>query len=286
MKNIAKFILYVILLVTVVALCLMISSCSFNDTFELYHDADRIVSIDIVDVGIVAMTQCDIRASYPVADIEAFLNDFFKMECFVSYPPSDVQDNSRMIRITYDNGKYELIDRWNTVRYMPENEFPFSHQTARQFHEEEYNALIEKYSPSPDFGDVTEYTFMHSESKIRNIELTTVKYSHEPDFPIEEIESHAISDINSFLTDFRNLECRQGGWTKWDESLEQPTQVVKITYENEEYEYISAQGYLRHREEYVALYNGGQVEKTYLSGEDCKCFDKVQFEALIEKYSK
>ena len=270
----------------VFAVCLFIitclSSCSTKVDFPFYYDSPEISKIEIVDVGIITTNHVDIRAAYPVEDTEAFLNDFSEMDCYSYMEPDSVESNSRIIKITYNTGEYELIGRNNYKRYTHNYEY-FTNGVDCYFDEEQYAGLIEKYSPPRDSGDVTEYNFMYPENEITKIELVDKRFNYNLDFPIDEVELYPVSDTETFLSDVREMECRTGGWAKWNESrdtIKTIKRIIKVSYKSGEYEYISADGYLQHRHEYV--FKSGT---NYLSGTDCKCFNKEQFDELIRKYS-
>ena len=282
MKNIKRFTLRYVLLAVLIILCISLNSCSLK--YKLYYEDEKIVSIDILDVGLVTYEHTDIRACYSVSDIEAFLSDFYEMKYVVAHNKGRIDHNSRIVRITYDSGEYEFIDYGYALRFLASGRAGYD----GAFEKEEFYALLEKYSPPPYSGEITEYEFLHPESEIETVEIVSAKYSYECTMPIEEINSQLVSDSAAFLDDLKEVECKTGGWAKWYDDLKDEKKIIKVTYKNEEYEYISSFGYLQFKQEYVAEANaGGRITQyLYLSGEDCKCFNEEQFSALIEKYSK
>lgn len=258
-------------------LMLSFTSCVIPEDYEFINDTSEIIQVDVVDIGVSNSNDVTIRASYPVYDIDAFLSDFQKVDCSSSNHISDI-GNCRAFRITYANGEYEIISADGAHRYK--KEIGHIQGTFHFFDNEQFVALVEKYSPPRDSGDVTEYNFMYPENEITKIELVDKRFNYNLDFPIDEVELYPVSDTETFLSDFREMECRTGGWAKWNESRDTIKRIIKVSYKSGEYEYISADGYLQHRHEYVF----GLVTN-YLSGTDCKCFNKEQFDELIRKYS-
>ena len=268
------------LFVLFISLTVVFTSCARKKPFEFLHDTSEIVKIEIVDFGCLyegGDFNDVIRASYQVEDIDAFLSDF-KAADFKQGVAYDGQfDNSRAIKIVYSNGDYEFIsvDVKSLTAYDD-----YEDSIGWFYNNEQFVELLEKYSPPRDSGDITVYSFMYPESEIVKIELVDVSYRHNRQFPISEKAAYPIEDTESFLSDFREVECRTGGWAKWDKLIDSEARMIKISYAHGEYEYIDVDGYLQHRYYYTV-----EQSENYLTGPDSKCFNIEQFSALIEKYS-
>ena len=263
-----------------ISLTVVFTSCARKKPFEFMHDLSEIEKVEIVDFGCL-YDGCDfndvIRASYPVEDINAFLSDFKAVDFKRGTAHRGQFDNSRAIKIVYSNGDYEFIsvDVKSLTAYDD-----YEDSIGWFYNNEQFVELLEKYSPPRDSGDITVYSFMYPESEIVKIELVDVSYRHNRQFPISEKAAYPIEDTESFLSDFREVECRTGGWAKWDKLIDSEARMIKISYAHGEYEYIDVDGYLQHRYYYTV-----EQSENYLTGPDSKCFNIEQFSALIEKYS-
>ena len=255
-------------------------SCTYKKPFEFLHDVSEIEKIELVDFGCM-FDEDIIKASYPIEDINAFISDFKQVESIWGEIAVTDYDNVRGIRITYSNGDYEDITIYEAANYYKSGE---AIQGTRMwcFDREQFNELLEKYSPPRDSGDVVEYEFIHPETDILKVEIVDVRGNYNPRFPIKEEATYQVNDMDSFLSDFRDVECRKGGWMRWSElELSDTMRIIKISYAHGEYEYIGADGYLVHRSDYTIA-----QEENYLSADDRKCFNSEQFAALIAKYSR
>ena len=121
------------------------------------------------------------------------------------------------------------------------------------------------------------YEFINKESEIRTIEIVKLcEYDQENGEYKEELIS-IVEDHAAFLSDFKKVEC-YNHWTDPTGVFEDSI-VIKITYQNDEYELIHhyGQGKYRHYDDnqsYFQPYAGYRY------------FDEEQFNDLIEKYSK
>ena len=270
------------LLVILLSVTVIFTSCTTKKPYEFMHDNSEFEKVELVDFGYLvewSNINAVIRASYPIEDINAFLSDFKAVDCEWGYLEGGYFDNSRAIKFVYSNGDYEFIRYDDVVSLLASGEFADKHNLW-WFDDIQFNELLEKYSPPRDSGEITEYSFMYPETEIVKIELVDAGFHYYGGFPISEEATYPIEDTEAFLSDFRDVECRTGGWAKWDELRDSESRMIKISYAYGEYEYIGVDGYLQHRYDYT-------IDQThnYLSGPDCKCFNVEQFSALIEKYS-
>ena len=121
------------------------------------------------------------------------------------------------------------------------------------------------------------YEFINDESEISTIEIVKLcEYDQEKGEYQEQLIS-TIEDHETFLSDFKKVAC-YNHWTDPTGVFEDDI-VIKIYYENGEYELIhySGQGKYRHFEDnpsFFAVYAGYRY------------FDEEQFNQLIDKYSE
>lgn len=121
------------------------------------------------------------------------------------------------------------------------------------------------------------YEFMNDESEISTIEIVKLcEYDQEKGEYQEQLIS-TVEDHEAFLSDFKKVDC-YNHWMDPSGVFEDDI-VIKIYYENGEYELIhySGQGEYRHLEDgrsFFAEYAGYRY------------FDEEQFNQLIEEYSE
>lgn len=278
MKNLRKI---SVLTILIFSIAMNITSCTRKREFEFLHDTSEISKIEIVDFGFNWSTSHGNIpiASYSIDDIDAFLSDFKQVECLWGEISVTDYSNTRGLKITYLNGDYDYITVWQNAAYNESGEIDRSDMWC--FDEKQFFELLEKYSPPRYSGDIIEYNFMYAETEITQIDIVDASGGYNDAFPFIENSSHRIDDIQSFIYDFREVECRKGGWARWENLRTSSIRIIKVTYSTGEYEYIAADGYLQHRNE--DTFDSG---RHYLTAEDCKCFNEEQFSALIEKYSK
>lgn len=115
------------------------------------------------------------------------------------------------------------------------------------------------------------YKLLNTEDSICDVSIVTVSFSEEDDIIQTEIKQ--INDINGFMDDFEEVPCYiyfgdPTGVTEWGKEAD----VIKIAYDNGEYELINHNGQARYTlENGFSFYAGFSV------------FDKSSFNALIEK---
>ena len=117
-----------------------------------------------------------------------------------------------------------------------------------------------------------EYPLLHETSQISGITIVSVGFDNEGKFSQSEICT--VSDIDEFILRFRDVTCYSlfGDPTGLAPDEEDAT-VIKIAYDNGEYELINYYG-----ESWFTHERGFQYYKGYYS------FDKDQFAELIQTY--
>lgn len=114
------------------------------------------------------------------------------------------------------------------------------------------------------------YKLMYDLSDICGIEIIEVGEENAQG-SIQQTTVCVINDITAFMNDFTQLTCY---YLYTDPvGIENNSTVIKIIYNNNDYELISASGQAR-------CING-----QYNNYVGCRYFDKEQYEALISKYS-
>lgn len=116
----------------------------------------------------------------------------------------------------------------------------------------------------------TKYKFIHDVSYISSIEIVKVSEETSQEV-IEQTTISVVNDIESFIDDFMQINC----YSIYSDpsGIENNTVVIKIIYNNDDYELIGVEG--------QAKYISGKY-KNYVG---YQYFDENQYETLILKYS-
>ena len=131
-----------------------------HDTFPIpkeygfYNPEEDIIEVSIVTVYYDEDGKAALNEIRKVDDIEQFIKDFRAVGCYgkISEPGFDVLDevdeSTKLIKITYVNGDFELIGYHGTGLTEPgEDEIEYLTGFTR-FNNEQLNELMEKYSIS------------------------------------------------------------------------------------------------------------------------------------------
>ena len=115
--------------------------------YDFLHPNSEIKSIEIVEIGLIDNNlpepeQKNIRV---IDDIASFLNDFSKIDCFERRTnPSRPREGCALIKITYNNKEYELID-YNGQSVFRDGYY-YAYSGWYSFDEDQFSALVSKYS--------------------------------------------------------------------------------------------------------------------------------------------
>ena len=146
----------------VVLLCLSLVGCSFvldsflKTNFSFLHETSEIKAIEIVVIGEVAQIE-NVSSEPPAAgnkpnfdivcyvqDIEQFIDDFSKVECFHSSPPRSPILNDVGIKIIYNNDDFDIICSSGQGEYR--DGFYYSDTGKFSFDKTQFDELINKYT--------------------------------------------------------------------------------------------------------------------------------------------
>lgn len=123
-----------------------LASCETEARYKFIHDPSDIAAIEIIEVGEEnSQGSIDQTTVCVVHDIKAFMNDFTQLTCYYLYTdPVGIEKNSTVIKIIYNNNDYELISASGQARCI--NGQYNNYVGYRYFDQEQYEALISKYS--------------------------------------------------------------------------------------------------------------------------------------------
>lgn len=130
-------------------MCLLLVSCRQQETYSFLNSTDEISDISIVAISFDddgEMLQTEIKK---IDGTDVFLDDFRSVNCYVYYgdPIGVTQEgiDDIVVKISYDNDEYELINWQGQSEYTQERGFRY-HAGFSVFDEEQFEALIAKYS--------------------------------------------------------------------------------------------------------------------------------------------
>ena len=139
-------------LIVITVLVCTLTSCFLFESFELMYDESEISKIQIVKL----LEYDESKGEYNIEIISTvknnseFLSEFksLKSHSFIG-DPIGVDEGDVVIKITYKNGEYEMINYSGAGAYrIPENGAPYfsNHVGFHKFDSSEFDALINKYS--------------------------------------------------------------------------------------------------------------------------------------------
>ena len=146
--------------ISLIVLCLSLAGCGFlfgtfpRTDFELLQEISEIKAIEIVTIGeierIENVSQNSSVLSKPsfdiicnVEDIEQFMEDFYKVECYSASPPSSPKVGSIGIKITYENEEYDIICSSGQAEYR--DGIYYRDSGKNSFDEKQFDELINQY---------------------------------------------------------------------------------------------------------------------------------------------
>ena len=135
--------------ILILIMTLGLSGCHVREEYKLLHSADEISAVEIVTVLFDEEGIADLQVKACISDVKVFMKDFRSVPCYVYFgDPIGLKKNPSgidVIRITYQNGDYELIDYNGQSEYTQERGFDY-YAGFNGFDEEQFEELIEKYS--------------------------------------------------------------------------------------------------------------------------------------------
>ena len=139
-------------LIVITVLVCTLTSCFLFEPFELMYDESEISKIQIVKLLEYDETKYEynIEIISTVKNNSEFLSEFKSVEShsFIG-DPAGVYEGDVVIKFTYKNGEYEMINYSGAGAYrIPENGEPYfsNHVGFHMFDSSEFDALINKYS--------------------------------------------------------------------------------------------------------------------------------------------
>ena len=139
----------------VVSVCMLIfaflfsgcGECLCRTRYEYLHTTDEIETIEIVVVTFGDDSPPYYDVLYTVEDIDGFIEDFGEIKCYEQVThPLGIDDGDTVIKITYENGDYELVT-WDGRATFVKGIF-YGYKGWQYFDEGQFQSLLDKYLPN------------------------------------------------------------------------------------------------------------------------------------------
>ena len=140
---------FIMLIIIGILFCFPFTSCRHKETYKLLNSIDEISHISIVDISFARDGEIIQTVKQDIPNQDDFMNDFTAIDCYTYYgdptgiTPEGVED--RVIKITYVNNEYELINWSGQAKYTEERGFRY-YSGYSVFNEGQFELLITKYS--------------------------------------------------------------------------------------------------------------------------------------------
>ena len=257
-----------ILSAAVMFVLLFCNGCSRKFTFQ--QDQSEIFSIEIVSLKY-SLTEENMPEELLICDVDDilnFLSDFSKIDVTSVSPPKrfNYLNTPTVIKITYRNGEFEWIAPKGTMVCRANNVYNFYGST--NLDEDQFAMLIEKYVGEDPVE--LEYNFLLRETNISSIEVVKLGEA-ENSYSVSE-EQTVICKINNtddFLKKLAGIDCFLN--IKSPTKAQDGSIVFKISYGNDYYELIGANGQSKFYGENFAL-------------DGYRYFNEQQFNNLMNSY--
>ena len=129
--------------------CSVLAACRVRENYAFLDSVDEISEISIVSISFDENNEVVQTKIRKIEDTEAFLNDFKAVDCYTYFgDPTGVVVKGKedtVIKVSYQNGEYELINWRGQAEDTLEKDFSF-YAGFSVFDEEQFEALIEKYT--------------------------------------------------------------------------------------------------------------------------------------------
>ena len=135
-----------VLSILIIAISIVFTSCKQTEVYSFLKPTDEVFEIAIVALSFDNAENLIETEIKKIEDISAFLEDFKKLDCYACWgdpagvTPEGVEDT--VIKISYANGEYELIN-WNgQSEFTSEKGFKY-YAGYSIFDEQQFESLIE-----------------------------------------------------------------------------------------------------------------------------------------------
>lgn len=261
--------------ISIVLIIASLTSC-VSSKLKMLQETNQIKSIEIVEAYYDWNEDVPVQKKMiEVQDAESFINKLLDIDYSVPIlpsSPSGIEYSSLAIKISYENGDYELLSRTDKTIYSDDRYDGY--KVFGSFDYDQFESLINSYL---DSCSKAEYYFMHDESNISTIAIVETYFDTKQEDPYCTNDVSIIENIDSFLLDLQNTDYCYS-YRETEDSLyeDEHKKAVRISYDNGDYEIFSN----NLRCQYIST-TDTTVMHTYIGD-----FDQDQFNALIEKYSK
>jgi len=143
-------------ILTVILLCFSFAACRSRETYNFLHPVNEIYSVSIVDLSFDENEQLIQTEVHRINDIVSFLKDFRALDCYTYFgDPTGVTlegVEDTVIKISYNNGEYELINWRGQAEYTISRGFDY-YSGFSIFDETRFHELLSNYLPNGVVGN-------------------------------------------------------------------------------------------------------------------------------------
>lgn len=136
----------------ILKICILLSSillmgCEKKVDYEFLHSLDEVSVIEIVKVNdVYENDELKQEKMSEIENINEFFMEFQNLDCYSIYTdPQGIEGEQEIIKITYENGEYELIDVDGQATYTHSKKFK-NYRGYYYFEQDQFDELINKYS--------------------------------------------------------------------------------------------------------------------------------------------
>lgn len=121
-------------------------SCELETKYDYLHEISSIATIEIIEVGNILDGADDIEQKIicNINDVNQFINELSTIDCYALSSPQKIRNDSTVIKITYINGDYELIDALGQSKFI--NGIFYRSEGWYSFDEKQFEDFINKYA--------------------------------------------------------------------------------------------------------------------------------------------
>ncbi len=138
-------------LLLVLAVCFSFSACKvrFSEKYQFIDSEENIDAISIVKISYNDSSELIQTNIKTVDDKDGFLEKFRSVGCYIYFGdpvgPDSTEDEDKVIKISYKNGSYELINHCGQSEYISEKDKLSFYAGFNVFDKEQFEALISEY---------------------------------------------------------------------------------------------------------------------------------------------
>ena len=138
-------------IILMLAVCFSFSACKirFSEKYQFIDSEENISSIAIVKLSYNDKSELIQTYLKNIENKDKFLEEFRSVGCYIYFGdpvgPDSTEDEDKVIKISYKNGSYELINHCGQSEYISEKDKLSFYAGFNVFDKEQFEALISEY---------------------------------------------------------------------------------------------------------------------------------------------